>query len=59
MTCEVVRLLTCSPAAFDVKHLVSVEEDPEYDGELVEALAQNVLGHGGGDQGRGPAWQWQ
>ena len=52
-----VSQLTCSAAALDVKHLVPVEEDPKHHDELVEALAEDVLHHGGGYQRRGPTWQ--
>ena len=46
---------TCISTTLDIEHLVSVEEDAEDHRELVEALTQDVLGHGGGDEGRGPA----
>jgi len=43
----------CISSAVNVEDPLAEEHDAEDDDELVDCLPEDVLGHGGGDEGRG------
>ena len=60
-------IFTCSSATVDIEQLLTIEEDTKHHSQLVEGLAEDILGHGGGYQRRGSAvrfsqqqvWSWK
>lgn len=46
-------IVTCISTAVDIENLLPEEHNSEDNDKLVDGLAQDILGHGGGDEGRG------